>query len=180
MAAPSETAVKRLAIKTLVKDPSNLAAAEPYGGTELGPIRGWRWTPMEPVARVGDEAKGGRPYTGIRGARWAMFSVILRAFDTAAISLCFPDSPGNGDVAASDAGSPSYPPGSVAATCKILAVPVVAGEPALYIPKAMPVVAREAVNLENRTETPIVVTFDALPDATGRCYYIAPISRLTL
>lgn len=180
MAAPTETAVKRLAIKSLIKDPTNLAAAEPYGGTELGPIRGWRWTPIEPVARVGDEAKGGRPYAGIRGARWATFAVILRGCDTAAISLCFPDSPGNGDVSATDTGTPSYPPGSVAATCKLLAIPVVAGEHALYFPKAMPVVMREAVNLENRNETPIAVLFDALPDASGRCYYLAPLSRLTL
>lgn len=181
MAAPTEAAVKRLAIQTLVKDPTNLAGTAPaYGGTELGPIRGWRLTPREPVARVGDEAKGGRPYAGIRGARWATFSVILRGFDAAAIALCFPDSPGSGDVAASDAGSPSYPPGALAGTCKLLAVPVTSGDPAIYFPVAMPVVAAEGINLENRNETPIVVTFDALPDATGRCYYVAPISRLTL
>lgn len=181
MAAPTDAAVKRLAIATLVKDPTNLAGTAPaYGGSELGPIRGWRLTPREPVARVGDEAKGGRPYTGIRGARWASFSVILRGLDPAAVSLWFPDSPGNGDIAASDAGSPAYPPGSIAATCKLLAVPVVSGDPAIYFPLAMPVVMAEGIALENRTETPIVVTFDALPDATGRCYYVAPISRLTL
>ena len=64
--------------------------------------------------------------------------------------------------------------------CKLLAVPVVSGDPAIYFPLAMPVVMAEGIALENRTETPIVVTFDALPDATGRCYYVAPISRLTL
>lgn len=181
MAAPTEAAVKRNAILTLVKDPTNLAGTAPtYGGTELGPIRGWRLTPVEPVTPIGDQAKGSRPYAGIRGARWAIFSVVLRGFDPAAISAIFPDSPGNGDIAASDAGSPSYPPGTLANSFKILAVPNVSGDAAIYMPNAMPVVAREPINFENRNEVPISLAFYALPDATGRCYYVAPISRLTL
>jgi hypothetical protein len=181
MAAPTEIGAYRNAIATLVKDPTNLAIALPYGGTELGPIRGHRYLPMERVARVRDEAKGARPYAGIRSGRWAIFTCILRGWDPVAISLLFPDSPGNGDVKASDAGSPTSPPGSLAGTCKILAVPVTAGHPALYFPNAMPTIAREQeVPFENKLEVALVLSFDALPDASGNVYYIQPISRLTL
>lgn len=182
MAAPTEIAVRRNAIATLVKDPTDLAGTAPaYGGTELGPIRDYRLLPMEPVSRVRDEAKGGRPYAGIRGARWAILTCLLRGFDPGAIALVFPDSPGSGDIVASDTGSPSYPPGSLAGTCKLLAVPDRAGDVAIYFPNALPTVARTIdIPFANKLEVAILVSFDALPDASGRCYYTRPISRLTL
>ena len=181
MAAPTDEAVKRNAIATLVKDPTNLAGMAPaYGGTELGPIRAYRWTPIEPIASHGDEAKSGRPYGGIRGARYGILSVLARAFDPALISLAFPDSPGNGDIASFDTNA-TAPPGSIAGHCKILAVPVVTGDHAIYLPNAMCKVREEVEILaENRSEIAILLQFEAHPDASGRTFYMAPISRLTL
>lgn len=182
MATRSETAVKRIAVR-LVKDPSNLSAAFPYGtGTELGSVRGFRLKPMEPVALVKAEEKGGRPVEGIRGGRYAILTCLLRGFDAAAISLLFPDSPGSGRITAEDPGTVGYPGALVTAlACKILAAPETSGDPAIYFPRAIPLLAEEAeIPFQNREEAVIAVSFLALPDSSSRVYYVAPLANITL
>jgi hypothetical protein len=183
MATRSETTAGRRNAVRLIKDPSNLAGTAPtYGGTELGALRGYRLMPVEPVARVRAEEKGGRPVEGIRGGRYAILVALLRGFDADAISLMFPDATAQGDIAVVDPGTVGYPGALATATaCKILAVPEVSGEHAIYFPRAMPILAEEvAIPFENRNEVAIAVSFEALPDATGRIYYVAPIARITL
>lgn len=182
MADRSETTGRRNAVR-LIKDPTNLAGTAPkYGGTELGAARAYRLMPVDPVALVKAEEKGGRVVEGIRGGRYAVLSVILRGFDADAIKLMFADSTSGGGVAVVDPGTVGYPGAlASAAVCKILCVPEVTGEHAIYFPRAMAILARELeIPFENRNEVAIAATFVALPDASSRVYYVDTIGNLTL
>jgi hypothetical protein len=111
-----------------------------------------------------------------------MLTCLLRGFDADAISLLFPDSPGSGGVAVVDPGTVGYPGALASATaCKILCSPETTGDKAIYFPRAMPLVSDDAeIAFENRNEATIAVTFVALPDSSGRIYYVNTIGNLTL
>ena len=126
----------------LVKDPTNLAAAFPYGGTELGLVRGLWIEPRPRYFEVTAEEYGGEPVELIE-LGWSVYvGTLFRAHDNDAVSAVWP----NTATGSSSGDEVIEWPGTVRAggklasrSFKLLYVPRdVGNHPAALIYKALP------------------------------------------
>lgn len=90
MAAPNARNVRFIQGK-LVKDPTNLAIAYPYGGTELGLTTAVLFKPGVQARQHGAEEWGGVKIENTFIGEVAMLSLTLRGFDADALGRVFPN-----------------------------------------------------------------------------------------
>jgi hypothetical protein len=171
----------------VVKDPSNLAAAFPYGGTELGAFRALEHELFGGAFPIPYEEWCGVPGDAVEGADWCIAYGLMRQWDATALAFFFR----NTTTGASSGGKMVHgtAPGTVRSgallsgrAAKILIVPDnPTDHEALYLPLAGPVIVGESrVAMSILKERNLAVSFMGFPDATGRCYVQAKIADITL
>lgn len=169
----------------LVANPTNLAAAFPYGGTELGSTKGLTVRPFAGVFPLTAWELGGAPIEYLhRGAAWGC-SGFLRGADDDAIAAIFP----NHAAGAVTQHQVVSEPGSVAAghrlsnvSLKLLFVPRDSTRaPAWILYRAIPMLEEQA-ELEYAVEDEfgIPAVFMGIPDTTGRTFVHGRIEDLSL
>jgi hypothetical protein len=186
MAAPDVDKVER-SHATVVKDPTNLAAAYPYGGTELGAFRVLEYEIMSAAFPIPYEEWCGVPGDASEGAEWCIAYGLMRQWDAAALAYFFRNtatgsSSGGKTVHGTAPGTARSGALLSARAAKILIVPGNRTEhEALYMPYAGPIVMGESrVAMSILKERNLAVSFMGFPDANGRCYVKAKIADLTL
>jgi len=175
----------------LVKDPTDLQAAFPHGGTALGSAKNiaFRYEPEEGEIRA--EEFGGTLVETIRGAQDVKLAAVLREYDSDAINAIFPDVISGlvfakpvarirayGDV------SGATVPGSLGSTngFKLLIAPRTPDTSiAVMIYLAIPSLAEQAeLQMKIGTEAGIAVLFRGVPDGTGRISHVGTMEDLAL
>jgi hypothetical protein len=171
----------------LVKDPTNLAIAYPYGGTELGLTTAMIFKPGIQSRQHGAEEFGGAIVESTYVGEVATFCCALRGFDADALARVFPNvvtgaATGKTGVSASAGGAnlPGYRMSGKA--FKLLWVPDDTVENhGLLIYNAIPGVEETAeLALSISEEFGIPVFFMASPDASKRLYQMAAFDDLAL
>jgi len=185
MAAPSTQNMLRIPGK-LVKDPTDLSAAYPYGGTELGLVHQAMFKPQAKHHPITAEEWGEQTVEVISGGTSVLFGVTLRGMDNDAWSSVWPDtatgSP-SGDktirfrVDNSRAGSLLS-----ASSMILLFVPeAVMRHRAVIIRDAIPVVVEDAsIQFSASEEIALDVIFYGRPDSSERVAQIGYIKDLAL
>lgn len=90
MAAPNTRNVVKIP-GTLVKNPTNLSAAYPYGGTILGEIRAFSFAVQSKHEEITAEEWGDQVVDIVHGGTSVKLSCVLRGFDNDALEAIFPD-----------------------------------------------------------------------------------------
>lgn len=189
MAAPITRRSWRIPGK-LVKDPTDLTAAYPYGGTELGLVGREELRFRATHAPLTAEEWGEQVYEVIHGGTSLVFACELRGFDQDLVATVFPDTADGSKIitdtrekiirfrattsqAGSKLGDSSF---------ALLFVPDdTKTKPGVLLYDAVPVIAEEAViGLDPEREVTISVLFYARPDGTDRVGEIAPVKDMTL
>jgi hypothetical protein len=166
-------------------NPSNLALAFPYGGTELGLIQDAELVPNAVNLPIEDEAWGVEVVDVLNmGCNW-QFKVTVRGADPDAFNAIFP-----GVSTGPVSGRPdiAYPSSFHAGTLlsangvKLLVVPNDTGTfPLGYLPVALPMLAEDASeNWQADQEWVVKAQFQAIRDGTGRVYLQRRLEDLTL
>ena len=189
MAAPTRSRSWRIPGR-LVKDPTDLTAAFPYGGTELGFVH-------KEVLRFNAEHHGmtaeewgPQVYEVIDAGSSLVLGVEVRGFDIDMISAIFPDTAAGSKIH-SDTAERSIQgrPTSVRAGMKLgdrsfalLFVPDdVKSKPGVLIYDAIPVIAEDAtMAFDAETEATFNAVFYSRPDASDRTWDIAYLKDMTL
>lgn len=169
----------------LVQNPTSLAAAYPYGGTELGGTKGLLVRPFSGVYPITAWELGGDPIEYLnRGAAWGC-SGFLRGADDDAIAAIFPNSAA-GAVTQHRVVSE---PGSVAAghrlsdsSLKLLFVPRdPIRAPAWILYRAVPMLEEQAeLEFSTEDEFGLPVVFMGIRDTSGRTIKWGRIEDLAL
>jgi hypothetical protein len=169
----------------LVSTPTNLSAAYPYGGTELGGTNGLTVRCFAGVFPLTAWELGGVPIEYLhRGSAWGVAG-FLRGADDDAMSAIFPNS-ANGAVTQHTLVTE---PGSVAAGhrlspfgLKLLFVPRdIARAPAWLLYRAIPMLEDQAeLDFATQKEFGIPALFMGIPDTSGRDIQIGRLEDLSL
>jgi len=185
MAAPETKNMLRIP-GTIVKDPTNLSAAYPYGGTILGLVHQILFRPQAKSHPIKAEEWGEQTVDVVYGGTSVILAVTLRGMDDDAYSSVWPDT---------ETGSPSGDKkvtilttdsraGTLLSTIsmKILFVPEdkmrVRG---LIIRDAIPVLAEDAsIRFSASEEVALDVVFHGRPDTSDRVAELAYIKDMTL
>jgi len=173
MAAPNSRNIIRLP-GNLVKDPTDLSAAYPYGGTELGQVTDDSFRYGAKHRTIEAEEWGGQTVEVVHGGTSCVFACHLRGFDDDAISAMFMDTA---------VATPSLHRAHRLRTAQgragtllsansmiLLFVPLAAiRHHSILIWNAAPVISTEtSLALHMSSEVTIPVMWYGLPDATGR------------
>ena len=185
MAAPTIRRVLHLP-GVLIKDPTDLSAAAPYGGTYLGVVRGMFFRPGAEHYAVKAEEWGRATVEVVYCGSSPIFGATLREFDNDAVSAIFLDTAAgvpSGDRVISiraDYGRA----GTLASTqeMKLLFVPLAPlRQPSILIRSALPVIATETeIALRMGEEVGVPVLFHAIPDSSNQVAVIGKLGDLTL
>ncbi len=185
MAAPATKNMLRIP-GTIVKDPTNLSAAYPYGGTILGLVHQIVFKPMAKSHAQTAEEWGEQVVEVFYGGTSVILAATLRGMDDDAYAAVWPDT---------ETGSPSGEKkvtilttagraGSKlsALSMKILFVPESAiRHRAVLIRDAIPIVAEDAsLAFASSEEIALSVAFLARPDSSDRVAEIGYIKDMTL
>ena len=185
MVAPLAQNMLRIPGK-LVKDPTDLDAVYPYGGTELGLVHQVMFKPQAKHYPITAEEWGEQAVEVISGGTSVLFGVTLRGMDNDAYSSVWPDTA---------AGDPSGDKvvrfrvdnsraGILLSTLSMVLLFVPESEMrhrAVIIRDAVPVIAEDAVlNLSPSEEIALDVIFYGRPDSSDRVAEIAYIKDLAL
>lgn len=172
----------------LIKDPTNLSAADPYGGTELGVVRNLVFRPgHETEESLGEEF--GRVVAATLVAERAVFACVLRSWDNDMLAAVFPNTAAptkgrfrlvHGRASGGSFNRAGYALDSLA--FKLLFVPFAVEEhPALIMYNAVPMVDESAeIQMSIGAEYGLALMFKATPDATGRDYTDGSLSDLAV
>lgn len=187
MSAPSIRNVFRFPGR-LISSPTNLSAAHPYGGTELGIARDMIFR-FGQVSTESEAEEFGRVVAVTLAGEKAALMCVLRTYDNDAISAVFPNTSApskgrhrviNGRASGSGIDRAGFDLDSMA--IKLLFVPhAVEEHPAILVYNAVPILDESAeLQMAIGEEFGIALAFKATPDATGRDYSIGSLSDLTL
>lgn len=183
MAAPYSRNVLHLPGE-LIKDPTDLSAAAPYGGTRLGMVRNLYFRPGIRHVTITAEEWGGAPVEVIYAGASPIFGVTLRELDNDALGAVFLDtatgSPSGDQVVHLRATTGRA--GTQISEMKLLFVPrAVLRHPSILIRAALPVVTPETeIQLSMGKEVNVPVLFYARPDSTNRVASIGKLGDLSL
>ena len=187
MAAPSSASIIRVPGR-LIANPTNLGAAEPYGGTYLGTCRDQEFIP-EPVLRPIWNQVWGAYSDVIYGGERAVFKAVVRYPDADMLltAMFKPVSPGS-----SGAGFRFRPGGTTANTragtalstgsLKLMfAARAPNAHPSIIVYNAIPALDEAArLQLSFGEEFGLAVAFYGSPDSSGRVYELGRLNNLTL
>ena len=166
----------------LVKNPTNLALAYPYGGTELGLARDVVVVPSQLKVELTAEEFGRITVDVVDVGRSWVLGCNLRGWDNDAINTIFPGVVSSGagikDTLTAQRGGALLSSRS----CKLLFVPDdTTNHRMVYLYRALPLVdesAELALQLANEHLIPCI--FMAIPDTSGRIYSQELLSALVL
>jgi len=170
----------------LIKSPTSLSAAAPYGGTRLGLVRNMVFEFKAENYAIRAEEWGNQVVDLVYGGSSPVFGVTLREFDNDALSAMFLDT-----AVGSPSGDRSVHlradtarAGTLASTkeVKLLFVPrAVLRQPSILIRAAVPALAEDTrLSLSMGTEVNIHVLWYARPDSSNRVATIAKLGDMTL
>jgi hypothetical protein len=186
MAAPATRNVLKGVPGKLVKDPTNLSAAYPYGGTELGLTHNMKVRMKASHHVLTAEEWGDQPWEVVHCGYPLFFAATLRGMDNDALAAFFPDTT-TGDPSGDTNIRFRVDNGRAgdfisAKSMKLLFVPeAVKRQRAVIIRDAIPVVAEEAeFALSAAEEHVISVVWYAIPDSSNRVAEVAYIKDLAL
>lgn len=158
----------------VVANPTDLSAAAPFGGTQLGTIHFGRLRPLERVDEITAEEYGGETTEIVLRGRDYVCVAIVRGWDGDALQRIFRStavgSSGNRVI-----NEPADEHGDLGTgvAASILFAPNDARHPAWLLPRAVPLIA-EAAELQASivSELNLAVAFRCLRDANGRAVRI--------
>lgn len=159
--------------------------AFPHGGTALGMSAEVIFRPQKAYAEVEAEEYGSEPVEVIEGRESAILGAILRGYDDDAISTIFP----NTAVGALSGRRVATYPGTVRSgalgsdrAVAILFSPAdVEGTPAIYLPRAVPLVDESArLTYALKREHVVAVLFRAMRDTNGIVYRYGLLEDIAL
>lgn len=187
MAAPSSSSIQRVP-GTLIWNPTNLGAAEPYGGTYLGTTRDKEFTPQPVLRPIWNQVWGAYSDVIYCGEK-VIFRAVLRYPDADGIAAVAPKSisPGSSGVhwLFRPGGTTANTRAGTALSSKSGKLMFAARAPnshdSLIIYKALPAID-EAAKLQYSLgeEYGLAVVFYGVPDANGRVYDTGRLNNLVL
>lgn len=167
---------------SLVRDPTNLSAAYPHGGTELGVLSDGHVVPYFKTSSVkGAEDKHSNQTveTVYLGESW-VFGVTLRQFDSDAVGAVFPN---KGTTGPQKKAASSVKPGYRLSnrSMRLLFVPTNASHPAILLYRVLPMI-KETDELHTRaiSEFAFQALFECIPDTNGNVHAMDLLSNLSL
>ncbi len=164
----------------LVASPTDLGAAFPHGGTDLGEVLDIDFATEIKDADVESEVKGGEIVETVVACERAQLQVVLGAMTTAMLAkvLDAPDSDGGSYAASGGDGGTRL--GS-SREFVLLYAPRRSTEPGLLMFRAMPMWGRSStIHLGIRRAPGALVTFKGIRHATKGTYQLRPFSALEL
>lgn len=172
----------------LIKDPTNLAAASPYGGTELGLASSILFKPRAKHVPITAEEFGGAVAEVLYGGDSCLLAATLRGLDNDAASAVFVDtatgSPSGDTVPRSRAATDATRAGiklSANSLTLLFAPKAPLRQPAILIRDAIPVITEETeIALSQGAEFSVPVLFYGIPDGSNRSWEIAKLKDITL
>jgi len=169
----------------LIKDPTDLSLAFPYGGTELGLTRRVVWRVQPIRGDITAEEYHGAVVETLQGAKNAIVTCVLSEYDPDAYSTLW-----EGVTTATASGHPllvhtmTTQRGELGSdrAVSILIVPQATEEhPALYFPRAIPLIDESAdIAHQLPEEWGVPCVYRAIPDATGRVFIEGVLEDITL
>lgn len=176
MVAPNVRNILRIPGR-LVKDPTDLTAAYPHGGTELGIVRDLRWSPGIKTERLSPE-EFKTPVAALITDEEPVMACTLRTWDNDLLAAIFPNIQTSqdgdvgllGKVAGSSHNRPGYDLGNKG--FKLLFSPqAVDHHPHLLFYRAVPLFDDTVdLQLSIAEEFGMSLMFVGMPDAQGRTY----------
>ena len=171
----------------LVKNPTNLAAAYPYGGTELGLTKNRSFRLRATHREIQAEEHGMATVEVIRSGDSPVFACTLRAYDDDALSAIFwitatGDPSGHKVVKSNVTGTGRAGARLSQSSMVLLHVPLAPlRHPSMLIYAAMPAIAEEAsIQWSAKEELGIDVVFYCRPDTSDRLCAIGRLGDLSL
>lgn len=167
--------------------PTDLSIPFPHGGTALGATRGLAFAPSYGFGEVPYECFGGEPGEVVYLGAKARLAAVLRGLDPDAVAAVFPNVV-QGPPAKEPGQTIDYPgsvrPGAFrsGSAVALLASPEDDSAPGVYLPRAVPVVAPDALAAFQRgIFLELAVAFVALRRASdGRAWQVGPLRLVTL
>ena len=188
MSAPDVRDVLRVPGK-LVINPTDITAAFPHGGTEIGLVRDSQLRFGYRTDLVHAEEWGGQPVESVYCGEVALFAAVLREWDDDALSNVFPNT-GTGAISGNRTILGRVSGGSFNRAGYLLSGKSfvlcfsprsVDRHPMVIVRKAIPMVEETALlQLSLAEELGIGVVFQAIPDSSGRLYDVGKRGDLTL
>jgi len=163
----------------LVKDPTDLSAAFPHGGAPLGLYRSVVWKITATRAEITAEEYANLPVELIEGAESIIVAATLREYNQTSLAAVFPSTSAGGVQRTKTTQRGSL--GSDRAIKLLISPLSTEDQPALLIPRAIPLVAEAAdiaFHLDEEWGVPVMLM--GIPDATGRLYELNTLGNMTL
>jgi len=173
----------------IIKDPDDLTAASPYGGTALGLIGDFVLAVENQHIEVHGEEFGGVIVDYVRMGEKAVITGVLRTWDDDAIGAIFPNTAdGAGSnrklIKSQVAGAGMTKPGklAIAGSFKLLiASDAPDHNPSLLFYNAIPMMDTQLrISSTPAAEAGLAVAFRAAPDADGKMYHMGLLEDMSL
>ena len=169
----------------LVKPPTDLSAAFPYGGTALGSAAEIIFQPNLETHEIRAEEFGGEIIERLYGTETALLGALMRGYDDDALAAIFQDTAAGGKTGARVVSFPgSTRAGSLgsALSFKLFFAPLdEEHHPALLIYKAIPLIEASArLRFSAGEEWGYPVMFQGIRDGSSRVYAMGRMEDLTL
>lgn len=171
----------------LCKDPTDLSAAFPHGGTALGTVKDGEWRPSRRYFKVEAEEYGQAVETIYQGES-GVLAVVSRDMDSDFLQATFsPTEEGAatgrrvlyGDVKSEDSRAGRKEGDELAAV--VYFSPFSDQQPGVLLYRAVPMIEQAVrINLTLRDDVGLLCMFLATPDESGRTYKIGPRGDLDL
>lgn len=171
---------------TLIKDPTNLSAASPYGGTVLGVTRSVYFRVRGKHREIEAEEWGNQVVEVVHGGYSPVLACVLRGYDDDALAALFPDTatgtPSREKVVRFRADNGRAGTILSGNSMKLLFAPKAAvRHKAIILRDAVPVVLDDAeIAFDQTEETGIAVMWVGIPDSSNRVAEIGRIGDLSL
>lgn len=185
MAAPNPVNIARVPGRVILT-PTNLSAAYPYGGTELGITRDQAFMPRALYHEEQAEEWGGATsrvlYCGMR----ARFAAVFRTIDADVQTHIFPENAAgttSGErVVVPDVNDTTYRAGRALSGSVVLFAPTAINtQNALLLYNAVPMLDDSIrLQLSIKAEMAAAVLWTCMPDANGRTFGWAKLAELSL
>lgn len=173
----------------IIKSPTNLSSASPYGGTALGLIGDFVFAVENAHVEVQAEEFGGVTVDYVRMGEKAIITGVLRTWDEDAIDAIFPNT---ADGASSNrkliksqvAGAGMTKPGKLASAGSfklLIASDAPDHNPSLLFYNAIPMMDTQLrISSTPAAEAGMAVAFRAAPDADGKMYHMGILEDMSL
>jgi hypothetical protein len=166
----------------LIKNPTNLGAAYPYGGTELGVLDDVVLQPVftSSIAKGGDDKFANQTVEGLYlGESWIL-GVSLRQFDADVVGTLFPNV---GTVGPRKLSASTVKPGYRLSnrSCVLLFKPENPEHPSVLLYRVLPVLDETAaLVMKAIDELTFPAVFHAIPNTSGHVYAMDVLANLSL